>query len=361
MPCPPPLALTDLVADGLPVVAVLAMAAFGYRQGIFLAVLSALVMLTAAVAGVALAPSLASQVALLGVPARLTLPVAYGALLALIFTSGRIAVGATLAEDEMRFRPLVDRVGGVLVGACAGMLLGGVMLVGWSMCEMPGATQVMSPPMTMDSGARVIWSAVRLSDSDDAWRLFLLGGDPVSRGGEGKVIKASEPFVDSNDDWKRGEDERYLDEDRDGAFTVDQLVIDLPQGTPDVRDTGLLARYWLASWRLVRVLHRPRITSPALAQAPGATEAGALVYQARATDADAGDTLVFRLEAGDAAEASLLQINPQTGDVRFGEPSIDPSLESIAFKVIVIDRSELSDEQEVLVNLNPPEPAPESP
>jgi len=361
MPFASLLAFTDLVGAGLPVVALLAMVAFGYRQGVFLAILSAMVVLTAAVAGVAFAPGLASQVELLGVPTRFTLPVAYGALLALVFTSARLAVGAALTDADVRFRPLTDRLGGAIVGACAGVLLCGTILVGWSMCDMPGAMKGTSCPMVMDSGARVIWSAVRLVDSKEESRGLLLDGDPLSRGGEAEVIEASEPFVDGNDDWKHGEGERFLDKDGNGRFTVAQRVVDLPQGTLGVRDTGLLDRYWLSSWRRVRVLHRPRIASPAVAQAPGPTEAGALVYEARAADADENDKLVFRLGTTEADDVIPLQIHPETGDVRFGDQIIDPGLESVGFTVIVTDRSELSDERKVLVNLNPPPPAPESP
>ncbi|MFM7243082.1 MAG: CvpA family protein [Planctomycetaceae bacterium] len=356
------LAVADQVGSGLQIAALVAMVAFGFRQGFFLSLLLALIVLTAAVAGVVLAPGLASQMELLGVPPRLTLPVAYAALLALVVSLGRLAVGATLAEDDMRFRPLADRVGGVLVGACAGMLLGGALLVGWSMCEVPGAGRAESPPMAMDAGARLIWSAVRLMDSSAPSRQFLLDGDPLSRGGEAKVIEASEPFVDVDDDWRRGKDERFLDHDRNGVFTVEQRLVDLPQGTPDVRDTGLLDRYWLSSWKRVRVLHRPRITSPAVGQAPGSTEAEALVYQAQATDVDEHDKLTFRLGGGGDDDESLLQIDPETGDVRFRELTVDPMLEAVRFTIIVTDRSELSAEQEVLVTLNPPPPpTPDSP
>lgn len=354
MPVGPMFAFIDLVGDGLQLAAVIGMVGLGFRQGFFVAVLSTLIVLTAAMAGVALAPGVASHLELLGVPGRLTLPVAYFALLALVVTAGRLAVGAAVAEDDVRFRPLPDRVGGVLVGAFGGMLLAGVMLVGWSMCEVPGAMRSASPSMTMDSGARLIWSAVRLMDSGDASRGLRIHGDRLAQGGAGKIVRASEPFADVNDDWKRGEDEPFLDYDRNGVFTVDQPVVDLPQGKPDVRDASLLDRYWLSSWKHMRALHRPQITSSAVGQAPGPTEAGAVIYQARATDVDEHDKLVFQLDTGEDDDASLLQIDPETGDVRFRDQTIDQSLEAVGFTVVVTDRSDLSAEQKVLVTLNPP-------
>ncbi len=207
--------------------------------------------------------------------------------------------------------------------------------------------------MTMDSGARLIWTAVRLMDSSEASRRLLLEGNPWSRGGDGKEIRASEPFADMNEDWKRTSDEPFLDFDGNGAFTLDQLVADLPEGRPGIRDASLLDRYWLSSWRRLRVLHRPQITSPSLGQATGWTEPGAIVYQARATDVDAQDKIVFQLKAGEGDEEPLLRVDPDTGEVRFREQTIDQSLESIAFTVIAADRSELIDEQKVLVNLEP--------
>lgn len=361
MPVAPMLAFVDLVGDGLQLVALVAMAGFGFRHGFFLALLSALVVVTAAMAGVSLAPGLASHLELMGMPARVTLPAAYFSLLALVGTLGRLAVGAALTDEDMRFRPMTDRVGGVLAGAFAGMLLGGALLVGWSMCEVPGTLRAETPSMHGDSGTRLIRAMLKLAGSDEASRLLLLDGDPWSRGSDGKVIRASEPFADVNDDWKRDEHEPYLDHDRNGAFTMDQPVVDLPQGTPDTRDAGLLDRYRLSAWRNLRVLHRPQVTSPSAGQAPGATEPAAAVHQVRAADVDAHDKLVFRLKTGEDDDEPLLQIDPDTGDVRFRDQEIDPSLEAVGFTVVVTDRSGLTDEQKVLVTLNPPPTDPPTP
>ncbi len=357
----PLVAFIDLIGDGLQLAAMLVMVGFGFRHGFFLALLSTLVVMTAAMAGVALAPGLASHLELLGLPARVTLPVAYFALTSLVIILGRLAVGAAIADDDVRFRPTVERAGGVLLGAFAGMLLGGTMLVGWSMCEVPGSMRSESPAMTMDSGARLIWTAVRLMDSSDASRRLLLEGNPWSRGGAGKEIRASEPFADTNEDWKRSSDEPFLDFDGNSAFTLDQLVADLPEGEPGIRDSSLLERYWLSCWRRLRVLHRPQITSPPVAKATGWTEPGTIVYQARATDVDAQDKVVFQLKAGEDDEEPLLRVDPETGEVRFREQTIDQTLESIAFTVIATDRSELTDEQKVLVNLEPSPGTPASP
>lgn len=354
MPVLPLVAFIDLVGDGLWLAALMVMVGFGFRYGFFLAVLSALIVVTAAMAGVGLSPGLASHLELMGMPARVTLPAAYFALLALVVVLGRLALGAVLTEEDVRFRPLADRVGGVLFGAFAGMLLGGALLVGWSMCEVPGSLRAESPSMQGDSATRLIAAMLRLVESNDASRRIRLDGDPWARGSDGKVIRASEPFADVNDDWKRDEHEPYLDHDGNGSFTVDQPIVDLPEGTPDVRDAGLLDRYRLSAWRSLRVLHRPRITSPSAGQAPGATEPAAAVHQVRAADVDAHDKLVFRLKTGEDDDEPLLQIDPDTGDVRFRDQEVDPSLEAVGFIVVVTDRSGLTDEQKVLVTLNPP-------
>jgi hypothetical protein len=72
-----------------------------------------------------------------------------------------------------------------------------------------------------------------------------------------------------------------------------------------------------------------------------------------AADPDPQDKLRYRLQAGRDDE-SLLQIDPETGEVRFCDEPIDPTLKKVSFVVVVTDRSELEDEQKVTIPLQPP-------
>ena len=344
----------DLVADVLACTAVVALAAAGFQYGLFLAVVTSLIVFTAFVTSLALAPGLATHLELVGLPAAFLLPAAYFAILLATCGVARVAVGGAVVDRDVRFPRLVDRVGGLVAGAFAGMLLGGALLVGWSMCEMPAGSRLNAPATKMDLGARLVWSFVRLLVSDENARLHLFSGDPIHPGGAGVVLRASEPFDDADGDWMWDENELYLDFDHNKEFTIDQLVTDLPQGKPGSRDIGLSDRYWLSAWRAIRVLHRPQI-APLVPNSPvPLAQAGAVIFRAVAADPDPQDKLRYSLQAGRDDDEPLLQIDPETGEVRFCNQPIDPTLKKVKFVVVVTDRSELSDSQKVTIPLQPP-------
>ena len=344
----------DLVADVLACTAVVALAVAGFRYGLFLAVVTSLIVFTAFVTSLALAPGLATHLELVGLPAVFLLPAAYFAILLATCGVARVAVGGAVVEGDVRFRRLVDRVGGLVAGGFAGMLLGGALLVGWSMCEMPAGSRLNAPATKMDLGARLVWSFVRLLVSDENARLLLFSGDPIHPGGAGVVLRASEPFDDADGDWMWDENELYLDLDHNKEFTIDQQVTDLPQGKPGTRDIGLSDRYWLSAWRAIRVLHRPQIAPPVINGPVPVAQAGAVIYRTAAADPDPQDKLRYRLQTGRDGDESLLQIDPETGEVRFCDEPIDPTLKKVSFVVVATDRSELRDEQKVTIPLQPP-------
>ena len=347
------LGTTDIVGNILAFGAIAAMAFFGFRHGLFLAVVSALVVLTGFFMAVALSPSLATQVELTGVSTEASLAVAYATILFLILAVARVAVGGLFTDEDVRFRPAVDRFGGAAVGAFAGVMLGGAMLVGWSMCELPQGWRLNAPAMSWDSGARCLWTFVRWLEPSPERRAMLFQGNVVKKAnGAGKVIRASEPFDDANGNWTWDGNERFLDYDEDGKFTLDQEVVDDLHGKADVRDAGLIDRYWLSAWRTLRVLHRPRITSPEFNASEQVAQAGEVIYQAEAVDPDDEDKIQYSLSGG--GDALLLQIDPDKGEVRFRDESIDPELKKVSFTVLATDRSGLIDEHEVSITLRPP-------
>jgi hypothetical protein len=354
------LGITDIVGNTLAFGAIAAMAYFGFRHGLFLAVVSALVVLTGFFMAVALSPSLATHVESTGLSTAASLPVAYAAILFVILAVSRVAVGGIFTDEDVRFRPVVDRFGGAAVGALAGVMLGGALLVGWSMCELSHVWRLNAPAMSWDSGARCLWAFVRWLEPDEGKRKLLFQGNAAKEKVDkekqanvaNKVIWASEPFDDADGSWTREENERFLDYDKDEKFTLDQEVVDGPHGKADVRDAGLIDRYWLSAWRTLRVLHRPRITSPEFNASEEVARAGELIYTAIAVDPDDEDKIQYSLSGG--GDALLLQIDPDKGEVRFRDESVDPELKKVTFTVLATDRSGLIDEHEVSITLRPP-------
>jgi len=345
------MSVADVVADVLAFGAIAALATFGFRHGLFLAVVSALAVLTAFAAGVTLAPCVAQQLEAIGTSALSSLAVAYLVILCFMLVLVRLAVGGILTDEDARFHPLVDRFGGAAAGAFAGLILGGALLVGWSMCELPAGWRLNAPAMRWDSGATCLWALVRWLEPDSEKRNLFFQGDGGAKANGAKVILASEPFADADGDWQWDADESYLDYDENGKFTIDQEVHDHPHGSVDIRDAGLAERYWLSAWRTLRVLHRPRITSGAFNLAEATARAGETIYLATADDPDEQDEIEFTVTGEDAA---LLDIDQKTGEVRFVHEGIDPDRKKSRFTVVATDRSDLSDRLDVEITLRPP-------
>jgi hypothetical protein len=344
--------------------AIAAMALFGFRYGVFLALVAVLVVLTGLFAGLAFAPSLATRLGWVGASPGLALPVAYFLVLFLMLALVWAALSYFIDEEDVRPEPQFDHFGGAAVGAGAGVILGGALLVGWSMCELPQEWRTPSRPGDWGtSGAWCLYAFTNWLHSDAERASFVLLGDKVlgdeaaePKAAPAQVLRASEPFNDTDGDWKRGENERFLDYDGDEKWTVDLEVENHSSGKVDVRDSGLIDRYWLSAWRTLRVLHRPRITSPDFNLLQVVARSGEGVYQTTAIDPDAEDTLQFSLGPGE--DAQLLQIDPAKGEVRFHDQAVDPNLKKITFTVLVTDRSGLTDEREVVISFLPIAAAP---
>ena len=352
-------AMIDVLANITAYGALVGMAAFGFRHGVFLALLSALTMMTGFIIAVAMAPAAASRLESFGVEAVYSLPIAYLLILAVVLSVARVIAGALLTDEDVRFHPDVERFGGAAVGAFAGLILGGTLLVGWSMCQLPAGWRLNAPVMHFDSGARCLWMFARWIHADPEARNMMFQGDVIPGKNDpkpaGEAVLASEPFDDADGDWEWDESERFLDYDENKEFSLDQSVADHPLGKAGLREAGLADRYWLSAWRTLRVLHRPRITSAEFNASEQVARPGELIYKAEAVDPDEGDELAYSLSGeGDAA---LLQIDPKTGEVRFGEGPIDPETKKVCFTVMVKDRSSLSDDHKVEITLRPPSEA----
>lgn len=303
------------VGNLLMLAAVAGMAAFGFKHGVFLAVLYGLAGLATLLASLGLGEGVASLLTAVDVPAAYALPVGVGLMAVGAAVGMRLAIGAAVPEGTLRFSPVIDAVGGVLMGALAGLILGGTLLVVVDVMPVPEAYRIGASQKRNDIGATMLRTLARFIEPDDAARQVLLEGEPPAADGTGGVV-CSELFVDTNGNGLYDGDgetaERHLDHDDSGAFTPRAPFIDSNEN--GVRDIGLLERYRLGAWQKLRVMHHPTITSSALVELPAYLKDGQEVYKATATDLDPGDTIIFALrESGSAGAAATTEKAAATG------------------------------------------------
>ncbi|GEM_PF-3482418 len=221
------------------------------------------------------------------------------------------------------------------------------------MCELPHGYRLMAPAMKADLGARALWAFVRCIEPNPDEQRRLYQGDILHHSAGHKsfdqLIRVSEPFDDSNGDWVRGDAEPYLDYDRNGRFTLDQVVVDQPDGKLGSRDVGLVDCYWLSSWRTIRVLHAPEIlTKPMIDPPRGWTPTDVLV-RIESRDADEGDKLRYRFKKNMDDDERLFVIDSDTGDIRLHAYVGRPPQCRLQFIVEVVDRSGLMDSRKFTV------------
>ena len=305
----------DLIVGGI----VLAMVAFGVQNGLFLAVLAAMQALVALVVALALAEPLAAVLVTFEVPAVYTFPAAFGLLLVGTAVAGRLAMGGYVPADVVRFSPMIDKLGGALVGAVAGIVIAGTLLIACSILPVPEAFRIDGSTLRYDMGTRMLRTFARCVEPDDAKRAVLLDGEPGSvpepvpvappqpeampakdheqdqpkPGKQSKKGKAespppppppppppvprwSEPFADLNGNKKHDEGEPFLDTDRDQAFTA-RLAANDSNGN-GMREIGLLERYRMHAWgsQVVSVVTLEEVIAvPEARQTPAAATAPA--------------------------------------------------------------------------------------
>jgi len=249
--------------------------ALGARVGLFRSTVACLAAIASLVFPLSVTAWLARPLASLDVPAHLAIGGGFLVLITAALAFTRRLAGALISEKSVRLHPAADRLGGGLLGACAGTIVAGTALVAWSMLPMPRPLRLASEGMTLDAGTAVLRAFGRcLSDSRQA-REVLLEGEPLTwnRPAETRrlrhlpdaaaaeqapqIIRASEPFVDGNDNGLRDGGDRYLDIDANGAFSPRLPFYDANENGR--RDIGLLERYRLGCWDRVVVLAAPNV------------------------------------------------------------------------------------------------------
>ena len=312
--------LGDLIVGGI----VLALMAFGVQNGLFLAVLAGIQALVALVVALAFADPLAAVLVTFELPPLYAFPAAFGLLLIGTAVATRLLVGGYVPAEVVRFAPVIDKLGGGVVGAVAGIIIAGTLLIACSIVPVPQAFRLDGSALGYDMGTRMLRTFARCVEPDDAKRAILLDGEPGAipepppaappspleaaeardrqmkaerdrqldkdrQEKSGKKAKPepekqpeppppppprwSEPFADRNGNKQHDDGEPYLDTDRDNAFTA-RLVVNDPNGNGK-RDIGLLERYRLHAWgrqvisvvAVDEVLNGPTAPTPSVAPA----------------------------------------------------------------------------------------------
>lgn len=283
---------------------VAALAAFGFQYGLFLAILAGMGAIATLLVAFGLGEAVASLLVAVEMPADYALPVSIGMLAVAGALAVRFAIGGAVGEDTLRFPPLIDRIGGVLMGGLAGLVIAGTLLVVLSALPIPAAYSIDGTQTKYDLGTRVLKTFARLVEPDAAAREVLLNGEGPA-GDPAGGPETSELFVDTDGNGLFGGEgealERHLDHDGNGRFTPRVAFTDANGN--GVRDIGLLERYRLGVWQKLRVLHYPTITSDATSILTAILGDGQEVYKAVATDLDPDDQITFSLRDPAATEA----------------------------------------------------------
>ena len=170
--------LARWAGDMLVAIPLAGLAIYGWQNGLFLATVAGLQLLGSFVGALAFAPAVAAAVEAINCPPAQSLGVAY----LLVFLAGllatRLAIGGFVPEGVVRFAPIIDKVGGACLGAVAGFLLAGSLLVGWSLLAMPESFRLDVANLKLDAGSRLLGTVARCVEADPSRRAELLGGDP---------------------------------------------------------------------------------------------------------------------------------------------------------------------------------------
>lgn len=349
--------ITAFVGNGLVLASLVVMIAFAWKQGLFVATVVALGCVAAFVGALVGAMSMSVYLRDVEIPDAYAPAVAFLLLLIGLLLALRGVCGRWLPDQAVWMGGLASRVVSCLIGGIAAAILAGAVLIAWTMIPLPRALAVHPDELFWDPGRWALKIFSRCVEFDRARRSALLGDE----GGPGEPMAEadSEPFFDANSNCVRDPDERFLDRDGDGQFTVFFEQHASASGRPPWRP-GLVEHYRLAAWRQVMALHGPRLTSEESVVVDVAALEGGL-YRATVADPDACDGHAFSIvvETEPGAEPPLV-VDPATGVVSLSEQESKTPKKSYAFTLTVTDKAGLKETKPVTVTVKglPDPPAP---
>ena len=346
--------ITAFVGNGIILAALVGMVAFAWKQGLFVITVVALGCLGAFVGALASVATVSAYLVDVEMPSSLAPAAGYTLLLAGLLVAVRAACGRWLPEQAVWMGGLASRIAACCVGGVAGSILAAAALIGWTMLPLPATFALRPGELFWDPGPWALKIFARCAEFDRSRRDTMLG-TTGARGGDLGLAR-SEPFFDENSNCVRDADERFLDTNGDGQFTMLQEAAGASTDQPAWRP-GLLDHYRLAAWRQVMAVHAPRISSEEAVSVDLAT-IGEGVYRASAIDPDGCDATTFSL-ATDAVEggAPPLTIDPQTGVVTLAAGEAAAPRRKYTFTLKATDKAGLSDARSVTVTVRGlPEP-----
>lgn len=143
-------------------------------------------------------------------------------------------------------QPLVDRIGGALVGGVAGFLLAGAVLVTLSILPLPGMLKPAGGRMFLDAGRYALRVVGRFAPDDrDGWAMAL-DGEPAARSSSLSAKLTNEPWCDVDGDSAPTEADRYRDVDGGGTYTKDLYFVDVDGD--GARRIGVIDKYVSGCW-----------------------------------------------------------------------------------------------------------------
>ena len=248
---------------------VLGTAAYGVSSGLFIATIIGMQALTAIMLALGFLQPCAALLISLDMPPVYAVPVAFGLLALGTAVILRLLIGRYVPADAVSFEPLVDKVGGGLLGGIAGIIAAGGVLLAMSILPLPSTLRLAPDALRFDPGSSLLRTFARVAVPDKTQQQILLEGDLGGEDGTGWAVVTvnqetgkpnyppdgrippeppadgsepapfdppppgiwSEPFADRNGNGARDESEAFLDYVPDGTFT--KAALTQPRLPPD--------------------------------------------------------------------------------------------------------------------------------
>ncbi|MFM8498355.1 MAG: cadherin domain-containing protein [Planctomycetia bacterium] len=343
--------ITASLGNGLVLACILGCTALAWRQGFFFVTLVGAGVLAALVLALAGAGELARLLIESDMSPRHAPLLAYATIFAGVVVAAGMALSQWVPEQPVWNGTPLGRLVGLGVGALAGIVLAGGILIGWSMAVVPPGLHLQPQDLSFDAGSFALNVACSFVEPDRGRREALLGGWQRFTSDEPGLRPAcSEPYVDADHNCMRDDHDRYLDINRDSRFTP---LVPAPgdgRGAPERWRPGMLDCYVLGSWLDVTAAHAPRLTSPPEADIDVSVLGGGL-YQAAAEDPDPCDRLKYSIKQTDPGHEPLVTIDPESGRVDLTEAAAQEVQPKYEFTVLATDLSGLVAELAVKVRV----------
>ena len=151
-----------------------------------------------------------------------------------------------MAGGDMKSLPIIEKIGGALIGGLMGVLLLGCGLVTLSMIPFLQGLKVNADRLYFDVGRSALRTAGGFTGDRHNGRSLILDGEPPSRESVPSAKLSSEPRYDLDEDGNPSDADVFRDVDDNGTFTKDLYYEDLDSSGS--RRIGLVEKYAVGRW-----------------------------------------------------------------------------------------------------------------